>query len=458
MASATTTSASADTARPLARVLADRNFRLLSAGTGASVLGDQFSLLAMPWLALQLSGDPAALGFALALQGIPRAVLLVIGGAITDRFTPRRVMLTANVIRGCLTGLLAVAALTGAAQLWMVFVFSALVGVAAGLAVPAETSMVPQLVRGDDLQAGNSVIMGLTQLAGFVGPAAAGILIGHFSSSITGAGAAFAVDAATFAASAATLALMTGLAPPARDTEAETVLAATLAGVRHLWHDRVLRAMFAILLAVNLLLLGPLMVGIPLLADKRLPEGAAAFGMLMAALALGNLAGYAVAAGLPRPDGHSMRLIIVGLVAAFGIGISAVGVLGSTWIDAVVLGLLGLGNGFMAVILITWMQSRTPPTMIGRMMSLMMLATTGLVPLSAGLAGVVSRHSLTTLFVAPGALVLTLGLGLAFLPALRLLGSELGAPADTVRLRTKGPRRGPKVTLRGRTSDVASQV
>jgi hypothetical protein len=73
------------------------------------------------------------------------------------------------------------------------------------------------------------------------------------------------------------------------------------------------------------------------------------------------------------------------------------------------------------------MQSRTPPTMIGRMMSLMMLATTGLVPLSAGLAGVVSRHSLTTVFVAPGTLVLALGLGLTFHPALRLLGSELGA-------------------------------
>jgi MFS family permease len=427
MSSSTTAHAPDEPARPLARVLSDRNFRLLSAGTGASVLGDQFSLLATPWLVLQLSGDPAAVGFALALQGIPRAVLMLIGGAMTDRFTPRRVMLAANVIRGTLTGLLAIAALTGAAQLWMVFGFSALFGIAAGLAVPAETSMVPQLVRGDDLQAGNSVIMGLTHLAGFVGPAAAGILIGHFASSITGAAAAFAVDAVTFAVSAATLALMTGLTRPAPDAEAETVLMATLAGIRHLWRDHVLRSMFAILLAVNLLLMGPLMVGIPLLAHERLPEGATAFGVLMAAFALGNLAGYAIAAGLPRPDGQSMRLIIIGLVAGFGIGIGVVGVLGSTWIDAVVLGLLGLGNGFMAVILITWMQSRTPPTMIGRMMSLMMLATTGLVPLSAGLAGVVSRHSLTTVFVAPGTLVLALGLGLTFLPALRLLGSELGA-------------------------------
>ena len=414
-------------ARPLAKVFSDRNFRLLTTGAGLSLLGDQFSLIATPWLVLQLGGDPVSLGFALALQGIPRAMLMLIGGALTDRLTARRVMQATNIIRGFLTALLALAVLTGAAQLWMVFVFSAMFGVAAGFAIPAETSMVPQLVRGEDLQAGNSVIMGLTQLAGFVGPTAAGILIGHFSGSITGVAVAFAVDAATFAASVATLTLMTGLVPPARDARAETPLAATLDGIRYLWRDRTLRAMFAILLVVNFLLMGPLMVGIPLLAHQRLPEGATAFGVLMAAFAVGNLAGYAIAAGLPRPDAHRMRLIIIGLVAAFGIGIGVVGILSSTWIDAVVLCMLGLGNGFMAVILITWMQTRTPSTMVGRMMSLMMLATTGLVPLSEALAGIVSQQSLTTVFVVPGALVLALALGLAFLPALRQLGSELGA-------------------------------
>ena len=412
---------------PRAGVFADRNFRLLSAGAGASLLGDQFTLLATPWLVLQLGGDPVALGFALALQGIPRAILMLVGGVLTDRLSARRVMQTTNIVRGSLTALLAVVVLTGAVQLWMVFVFSALFGIAAGFAVPAETSMVPQLVRGRDLQAGNSVIMGLTQLAGFVGPSAAGILIGHFAGSMTGVAVAFAVDAATFAVSVATLSLMTGLTPPVPDAEAETVLAATLAGVRYLWRDRVLRAMFAILLLVNLLLMGPLMVGIPLLAHQRLPEGATAFGMLMAAFAIGNLAGYAIAGGLPRPGARRMRLIIIGLVAAFGIGIAVVGLLSSTWVDAVVLCMLGLGNGFMAVVLITWMQARTPASMVGRMMSLMMLATTGLVPLSVGLAGIVSRQSLTTVFVAPGAVVLALALGLAFLPALRLLGQELGA-------------------------------
>ena len=68
--------------------------------------------------------------------------------------------------------------------------------------------------------------------------------------------------------------------------------------------------MFLVLMAVNFLLIGPLTVGIPILADQRLPEGAVAFGMLMSAFAGGNLIGYLLAGSLPRPDGTIMRMIM----------------------------------------------------------------------------------------------------------------------------------------------------
>jgi MFS family permease len=361
---------------------------------------------------------------------------MLVGGTITDRLSPRRVMLTANLVRGVLTGLLATAALSGITQMWMLYAAGVLFGTVAGFAVPAENSIVPQLVRGEELQAGNSVIMGLTQLASFVGPSLAGVLIAGSGSSLTGVATAYGLDAATFAISAITLAAMRGVRPRATGSaadgpnpDAENVLAATAIGIRHLWHDRALRILFTVLLVVNLLLIGPLMVGIPQLAHQRLPGGAAAFGLLMSAFALGNLAGYLAAAGLPRPGGVGLRRIVIGLVAAFGVGVASLGVLPWTWADAGVLGLLGLGNGFMAVILITWMQSQTPASMVGRMMSLMMLATTGLVPLSQAAAGVIARHDLTLLFTAPGALVLAAALGLAFVPSLAKLGRELAHPS-----------------------------
>ncbi len=72
------------------RVMTLRDFRLLLVGTATSLLGDQFALIATPWLALQLTNDPLVLGIVLALEGLPRAAFMLVGGAVTDRFAPRR--------------------------------------------------------------------------------------------------------------------------------------------------------------------------------------------------------------------------------------------------------------------------------------------------------------------------------------------------------------------------------
>ena len=106
------------------RVMTLRDFRLLLAGASTSLLGDQFALIATPWLALQLTNDPLALGIVLAFEGLPRAVFMLVGGAVTDRFAPRRVMVAADIARGLLTAAMAVVVLTGAVQMWMLFGFA----------------------------------------------------------------------------------------------------------------------------------------------------------------------------------------------------------------------------------------------------------------------------------------------------------------------------------------------
>jgi MFS family permease len=152
-----------------------------------------------------------------------------------------------------------------------------------------------------------------------------------------------------------------------------------------------------------------------------------AFGLLMSAFAGGNLLGLLAAGSLPRPDGAKVRLMVIGLFAAYGIVIVLLGVITSTWIDFGLLFLLGLGSGFMAVLLITRMQARTPREMLGRMMALLMFANTGLMPLSQALGGVVSKWDLTMLFVIPGMLVLLMTAWMAFQPELRGVGESLTA-------------------------------
>jgi MFS family permease len=381
-------------------------------------------------LTLKLTGDPLALGIVLALEGIPRAVFMLLGGAITDRLSPRLVMLISDVIRFILTVLMAFVVFTGIVQIWMLYAFGLGFGLVAGFAIPAENSIVPMLVEEKDLQAGNSIMMGITQLVGFVGPTVAGILIGAYSSSSLGIGLAFAIDSVSFAVSATCLWLIrTGQRKlSAGDSAAkESVWASILTGVKYLWNDKVLRLMFLVLTAVNFLLIGPLLVGIPVLADQRLPEGAVAFGMLMSAFAGGNLVGYLIAGSLPRPSGSAMRVIMIVLIAAFGAVIGSLGFIPSTWVDFSLLLLLGLGNGYIAITLFTWMQTRTPKEMLGRMMGLLMFSNTGLVPISQAMSGVVSKWNLTLLFISAGALVMVVTLWTAFQPELRAFSESLTA-------------------------------
>jgi MFS family permease len=296
----------------------------------------------------------------------------------------------------------------------------------AGFAIPAETSIVPTLVDEQDLQAGNSIIMGITQLAGFVGPTVAGIIIGRFSNTFTGVGIAFAFDAFTFVVAAVTLQMIrlekqSAPAPDRATPAKESVWTSIQAGIRYLWTDKLMRFIFTIMMGINFLLMGPIMVGIPVLADQRLPEGAMAFGLLMSAFAGGNLLGYLLAGSLPRPDGTKLRLLMIALFAG------SLGTITSTWVDVGLLLLLSLANGFIVVLLMTWLQTRPPREMLGRMMALLMFSGTGLAPISQAISGALSKWNLTMLFAIPGALILLLTIWMAFHPDLKGFSESLSA-------------------------------
>ena len=127
-------------------VLKIRNFRLLWIGEGISLLGDQFYMIALPWLVLSLTGNALAVGTVMAMAGIPRALFMLVGGALTDRFTPRKLMISSNLVRMVLTGLLAALVAMNLIQLWMLYALALFFGLADAFFFPAQTSIVSQLV------------------------------------------------------------------------------------------------------------------------------------------------------------------------------------------------------------------------------------------------------------------------------------------------------------------------
>ncbi|MCB0053696.1 MAG: MFS transporter, partial [Caldilinea sp.] len=169
----------------------------------------------------------------------------------------------------------------------------------------------------------------------------------------------------------------------------------------------------------------------PVLADARLAEGAAAFGIIMAAFSGGNLIGIVVA-GMVRTYRGTGALTLL-LVIVFGAGMIAMGFITTTWAGAAIMLFMGLGNGYLSIRLITYLQMRTPPDLLGRIMSLILFANVGLAPLSQAAAGALSKASLTGLFVGVGLAMFGVAAWLVTQPALRTIDREMGEmpAADT---------------------------
>jgi MFS family permease len=419
-------------------VLRRRNFRLLWVGEGISLLGDQFFLIALPWLVLQMTGDALAVGGVLAVAGIPRALFMLIGGALTDRFSPRNVMLSSNLIRMVLVILLTTLVLMSVARLWVLYVLAFVFGVVDAFFYPVQIAIIPQVTAKEHLQVGNSIIQGTAQLSRFAGPVLAGAMIALFGNSsvstaagaesipdLQGIGFAFGFDAFTFLASTVTLWMIRTQQPQDvtdKTEPSESVWSSIRAGLVRVWNDPGLRVLFFAIAAVNVLVNGPLIVGIPVLAEMRFAEGAAAFGIIMSSYGGGNFLGTILAGALPRPTAKYTGPLWLIVTSVLGAGVATLGLTSSLTLASLICLAVGTGNGYIVISFITWLQRRTPQNMLGRVMSLLMFAAMGLNPISMALAGVFIGLNAMATFVGAGVLMTAI----IFLAALNQGVREIG--------------------------------
>jgi hypothetical protein len=419
--------ADADTASsPSSSPLAVRDFRLLWLGEAVSTIGDQFALIALPWLALVLTGSALALGGVLAVMALPRALLMVVGGAWVDRLSPRFVMLASNAVRLVAVAGLGVGVLQGAVELWMLYAFALVFGVADAFFFPAQTSIVPQLVQPEQLQRANGIVQGTAQAAVLIGPALAGGIIATFGSSgaepsQAGIGIALLLDAATFLASIVTLWLIRHRTA-AQASAGQSLLAEIGEGVRFVLRAPALRVVVLLSLGANLLLVGPFEVGMPVIAYTRLAEGAAAYGIVLSAFGGGSLIGLAIAAVLPTPAPRIFGTVVMLSIGLAGAGVAALAFAGTTLVAAIMTAVSGMALGYGNLLGLTWIQARIPSQLMGRVMGLMMFGSMGLVPVSQLLAGAAVTVSLEGMLIVAGIGMATLTLGSLLSPTIRGLG------------------------------------
>lgn len=393
---APSTTSSAGAPSPGRAVLADRNYRWLMAGAVISLLGDQFTLVALPWAVMRLSGDTALLGAVMAAIGLPRALLILLGGAVVDRHSPQRVLMLSKHASTVLLAVLAVLAWQGALTAPLMLVLALGIGVATAFGIPSATAMLPQVLPAALLQPGNGLMMSVRQLSFFVGPLLAGGLIAWFgdtparSGPAPGLALAFALDAASFALSAFTLSRV-ACRPWAPAAAAQPVLAAVAEGLRAFWRDAALRCCLLYWAAAAVLVTGPAQIAMPVLAASQPQWGAAAFGALLGAHGLGALLGMVLAVGRPGLRWGTLGRTILLIDLAVGLLFMPMGQVQALWQGQALLLAIGLLGGYMQVTVYTWIQQRVPQALLGRAMSVFMFVFVGLVPMSSAATGWLMR-------------------------------------------------------------------
>lgn len=393
----------APTAR--AQLLRNRNFRWLIAGSLVATLGNQFTVVALPWLILSLTGDSLALGTVMAAFAVPQVLFLFFGGVLADRFSPKRITLFSYLASaGLLAGLAVLVTLYVPAP-WMINCFALAMGAVGAIGMPAIMTLVTLVLPAELIAPANSLLGSIRQGSFFVGPLLAGLLIG---SSSAGSGpqhlldgrmpftVAFLLDAAGFLFVAWAVKRIDVRRAPVSTQSLFKFMLASARLVTLFWTDKSLRCVVSYWLIIAFCLSGPVRVGLPLFASQQTDLGATALGILVSANSVGIFVGMLLL-GMARerfaPLGTAvLRADVVGasMLALLGLialtGFSAIG-----WGVALIV-IVGIRAGFVEIGWFSWVQMRIPEEVRGRAMSIFMVMSIVTMASSMTLSGLLARY------------------------------------------------------------------
>lgn len=381
-----------DTSAPL-RV---RNIRLLLGGQMASSIGDQFYIVALPWLIFSNGGSAQDLGLLLTTYGVSRLLSVLAGGPLSDRFRPRIIMLVSDSIRMCLVGIMALLARVGHPAFWSLAVLSVLLGTSTGLFLPSSFAILPELLPKQDLQPGNALNSSTTQIANLLGPGLGGLII-----SLWQVWAAFLLDTISFALSIITLFMIKDRSlhnsnnPVYREYKVDEehqaleTVPSSISFPKFLLSSHLLQAILLVAVFGNLTTGGLLEVALPFLA-RTFTTNSGGYGLLLVAFAVGALLGALCSGGLSNIPYRGVIALCLGFAMACAFALLPwTGGLTGAFVD---LAIAGAANGMSNTFFITLLQQRIPTHLLGSAMGILMFSFFGLYPISVLLTGIFIIH------------------------------------------------------------------
>lgn len=378
------------------RALRYRNYRLLWVSLIVSSVGTWMQIVAQSLLVLKIThGSAFALGVVSLAQATSFFLFALIGGSIADRSDKRRFLLVTQSLSMLLAFILGTLTFTGVVQVWMIVIIAFCSGTILSFDQPARSSLVPQLVPREDLMNAISLQSIVFNGSAVLGPALAGVMIGVFTyagqligvkNSLIGYAGNFYLNAISFLGVLFVLYMLrisheaTVQGTDRRGPLLESIRA-SLGAVRR---DAVLPWVLSGYGA--LLFFGPsASLILPVFASTILKLNPFELGLLFSASGLGTVFGALIVASLGDFKYKGMLLLISFLIWAASLLLFALS--RELWFSVVALLLFGMAQNGVGATTITLLQTRVPPQMRGRVMSLNTLLIMGVRPLGDFPAG-----------------------------------------------------------------------
>ena len=396
-------------------MLANRNVRLLVLGQFISAIGDHFYLIALPWLGLQITGSAFVAGTLLAVASVPRSVFMLLGGAVTDRYSAKTLLILSNGLQAALMVVLAAIMMIPFVRLWLLYVLVFLTGFIDAFGLPAFNALLPRIVDEDQLESGNIFLQGANMTSGVIGPALAGLLISSVAantglpSTLNALGLVFLINAATFFAGISVFwRIQVGEDVRPVAGSADSLVTSIRSVIQYIGIEPQLRNLFGLMMILGLFLSGTIRVGFPLLADTQLSGGARAFGYMTSAFGAGILTGMIGVKLLPRPPQTISGIVVLSLFAFVPAGVILLGFAPPLPATLTIILVMGAAFGYVNIYLLSWLQRRTPGHLLGRIIAVVLFSTIGLSPISQVLMGYLLDRNLQATMIGVGSLVLML--------------------------------------------------
>jgi MFS family permease len=323
---------------------------------------------------------------------------MLMGGAMNDRFSARRILIATAAARAVFVAAVGALVWWHMISLPNLYALAFAFGLADAFSYPAHQALIPGIVAPEQLPAANAMVQASAQASSIAGPAPAGVVVKHW-----GIAQAFLIDAVSFLFIIAALWRLPERSAARGTQPRENMWRSIMGGLRYVAHDPPIRALTLLSAAINFGISGLLTIGMATTAKLRMGSPAA-FGTMVSALSAGALAGMLLAGTVRRP--RALGMVLVALSAFLGGCMVGLGLLNGLLVIATLLATMGLGSGFVQIHLIAWFQGRVERPLLGRVTSVLMFGAVGLIPVSYALAGVLAQRSLELMFFSGGTLVL----------------------------------------------------